>query len=324
MDITVAIPTYNGGDRIPFVLAALQNQQHQPQLNWEILVVDNNSTDRTSQIVHDYQSRLPRLRLCQETQQGAGYARQRAFRSAAGEIVAFLDDDTIPEPDWVQQVYEFAQAYPQAGAYGSRVRGRFDGELPPNFERIAPFFALTDRGDRPKIYEKSSRLLPPSAGLAVRKLVWQTTVPERMILTGRTKTSMLTGEDLEMLAHIQASPWQIWYNPAMQIHHQIETWRLTPAYLRPFFRGIGLSRYVTRMIGRPWAAKIALTVAYLGSDLVKILRHLLRYRQSLKNNLVAVCELELFWGSLISPFYLGYLGLRLGRRLPVQSGGERS
>ena len=53
--ITVAIPTYNGAQRVPQVLERLLAQQHLENIKWEVLVIDNNSTDNTPQIVHDFQ-----------------------------------------------------------------------------------------------------------------------------------------------------------------------------------------------------------------------------------------------------------------------------
>jgi glycosyltransferase involved in cell wall biosynthesis len=313
MDITVAIPTYNGAERLPEVLRQLQRQQQTEAIAWEILVVDNNSSDCIQEVISHFQATMPHLRWCQESMQGEGFARRRAFSEARGELVAFLDDDTIPDTHWVSAVVRFAKIHPQAGAYGSRVHADYAVPPPPNFDRIAAFLAITERGNQPLLYGKSSRLLPPGAGLVVRKSVWQQYVPEKMILTGRVEGNMLTGEDLEMLSHIQASPWEIWYNPAMEITHKIPAWRLEKKYLVPCLRGIGLTRYVTRTIGIKGIKKYVLILAYLGNDFRKILWHVLKYRAAVKTDLVAACELSLLTSSFISPFFLwrnGYLGKR--------------
>src|SRR5215813_13772785 len=107
MDITVAIPTYNGATRLPEVFRQLQRQQQTEAITWEILVVDNNSTDCIYEVMAYFQTTMPRLRSCRESMQGAGFARRRAFKEARGELVAFLDDDTIPNCDWVSAVAQF-------------------------------------------------------------------------------------------------------------------------------------------------------------------------------------------------------------------------
>ena len=312
-DFTVAIPTYNGESRLPAVLDCLRSQVNTKHICWEIIVVDNNSTDQTAKIVQNYQANWNQdysLKYCWESQQGAAFARKRAIKEAQGQLIGFLDDDTLPNPDWVEAAYLFGQKHPGAGAYGSQIRGDYEIEPPPNFERIKAFLAITERGDEPLLYNPKLKFLPPSAGLVVRKEAWLASVPSHCILSGRVPGSMLTSEDLEVVAYIQQAGWEIWYNPTMEITHKIPGDRLTKDYLIPFIGGIGLSRYVTRMVGvKPWL-KPALTLAYIGNDLRKIVIHLLKHGTAVKTDLVAACEMELFVKSLISPFYLlknGYL-----------------
>ncbi|MEA5569493.1 hormogonium polysaccharide biosynthesis glycosyltransferase HpsE [Calothrix sp. UHCC 0171] len=313
IDFTIAIPTYNGSARLPELLERLKKQINTDNLSWEIIVIDNNSTDNTAEVVKSYQAnwRFPyALKYCFEAEQGAAYARKRAIKEAKGEIIGFLDDDNYPEPDWVAQAYIFGKQNPQIGAYASQIHPAWEVEPPTNFQRITPFLAITERGDIPLLYDKNKKLLPPSAGLVIRKQAWINSVPEKPILTGRANGNMLTGEDTEMLSYIQKSGWEIWYNPKMEIYHQIPKWRLSKDYLIPFFRGIGLSRYITRMVDiQPWARPF-FSIIYIINDLRKIVFHLIKHRFSVKKELVAACELQLFISSLISPFYLwrnGYL-----------------
>jgi glycosyltransferase involved in cell wall biosynthesis len=310
VDFTVAIPTYNGAQRLPDVLEALKSQTG-TNFTWEVLVVDNNSRDTTAEVVQAYQQNSPYpIRYYLEATQGAGFARKRAIQEAQSELIGFLDDDNIPTATWIAAAYTFAQEYPKAGAIASRIQGEFEVEPPEDFSRLLSFLALTERGSDPLIYEPAKKVLPPSAGLVIRKQAWLESVPERLILNGRVDGNMLTAEDLEMLSYIQRSGWEIWYNPAMQVRHKIPKQRLEREYLIPFFRGIGLSRYVTRMLSvKPWQRSLAL-IAYTLNDIRKITFHLLKYRTKVKTDLVAACELELFTSSLISPFYLwrkGYL-----------------
>ncbi|RCJ30055.1 glycosyl transferase [Nostoc minutum NIES-26] len=313
LDFTIAIPTYNGASRLRELLQRLQNQICTENFSWEIIVVDNNSNDDTAKIVQNYQENWQcpyPLKYCFELQQGAAYARKRAVQEAKGQLIGFLDDDNYPDLNWVAAAYAFGQKYPQAGAYASQIHPQWEVEPPENFQRIAPFLAITERGDLPLLYEPSKKLLPPSAGLVVRRQAWLDSVPNQSILTGRVTGNMLTSEDLEMLSYLQKSGWEIWYNPEMEIYHQIPKSRLQREYLIQFFRGIGLSRYVTRMVNiKSWIKPFAL-LAYMINDVIKILLHLLKYRFQVKTELVAACEMQLFLSSLISPFYLwknGYL-----------------
>lgn len=74
IDFTVAIPTYNGACRLPKVLEKLQMQVGVEHLNWEIIIVDNNSSDGTAKLVEEYQAswrHRAKLRYCVECKQGA-------------------------------------------------------------------------------------------------------------------------------------------------------------------------------------------------------------------------------------------------------------
>ena len=307
IDFTVAIPTYNGENRLPELLGRLQKQINTEDISWEIIVIDNNSNDNTAKLIRDYQATweypFP-LKYLLETNQGAAYARQRAINEANSELIGFLDDDNYPVSNWVEKAYHFGQNNPRTGAFASQIHPNWEIEPPDNFQQIAPFLAITERGNLPLVYQPQKKLLPPSAGLVVRRQAWLESVPKKSILTGRVTGNMLTGEDLETLSYIQKAGWEIWYNPEMEIYHQIPQWRLQKEYLLPFFRGIGLSRYVTRMINiQPWVKPIAF-IAYMLNDLKKIFLHLCKYRFKIKTELLPACQMQLFVSSFISPFYL--------------------
>ncbi|MBD1853048.1 hormogonium polysaccharide biosynthesis glycosyltransferase HpsE [Leptolyngbya sp. FACHB-711] len=306
VNFTVAIPTYNSEQRLPEVLQCLRLQVVPAELVWEVIVVDNNSRDRTAQVIADYQaSDFPcPLWYVLEPRQGAAFARQLAIQEAQSDLIGFLDDDNLPDKHWVAAAYQFAQSHPQAGAFGSQIHGEFEVAPPPNFKRIQSFLAIVERGNQAYCYEPSKRMLPPSAGLAVRKNAWLQAVPGTTALVGRVQGSMLAGEDTEVLNYIQRSGWEIWYNPEMQVRHKIPAWRLEQAYLAACLRGIGLSRSVIRMSRlKPWQKPFML-FAYLGKDLHKLISHFLKYRAQLKTDIVAACEMELYLSILMSPIYL--------------------
>ncbi|MFP4124604.1 hormogonium polysaccharide biosynthesis glycosyltransferase HpsE [Coleofasciculus sp.] len=307
LTFTVAIPTYNGASRIREVLERLRRQTGTESIPWEVIVIDNNSTDNTAEIVQAYQENWSAdnpLRYCVEARQGAGFARQLAVQEAQAPLIGFLDDDNIPALNWVAAAVAFAQAYPQAGAYGSQIHPDFEVPPPDSLRPILPFLAIAERGDQPFRYEPRHKLLPPSAGLVIRKQAYLDTVPNQLILTGRIQGNMLTGEDLEMLSYMQLNGWEIWYNPAMEIDHKIPHKRLERDYLIPFIRGIGLSRFVTRMLSvKPWQRPLAF-IAYTVNDLRKLIIHSLKYQGKLESDLVAACQWQLVLSSLESPFYL--------------------
>ncbi len=317
LDFSIVICTYNGAQRLPDLFERLkQCCQLKPNgevsglegrsLQWEILVVDNNSSDDTAAVVNQAQANWPEefpLRYCFEAQQGASYARELGVKEAKAELIGFLDDDNLPATDWVYAAYDFALKHPSAGAFGSQIHGDFEVEPAEELKPLLPFLAIVERGAEPLRYDSMKRMLPPSAGLVVRREAWLDSMPEICLLRGRNQDSMLTGEDTEALTYLLRSGWEIWYNPAMRLWHRIPHWRLERSYLIPFFQGIGLSRYVTRMQAlSPWLRPLALP-AYALNDLRKAGALLLRHGFKLRQNLTAQCQLTLILYSLRSPIY---------------------
>lgn len=308
LDITVVIPTYNGGERVPQVLDRLKQQVDVDALTWEVIVCDNNSCDRTADVVSEYQQNwLPQcpLRYCFVAEQGAAYARQRGVMEASGTIVAFLDDDNIPAHDWLSQVQQFAIAYPQAGAFGSQIHGDFQGVLPDGFEHIACFLAIVERGNSPHLYRPASKILPPAAGLAVRKDAWIASVPERLFLNHKGKSAGLASEDLEAMLHIQKAGWEIWYNSDMVVTHQIPGERLQREYLVTLLRCVGLSRFYIRWLGTKDWQRLFKVPAYIANDLRKLALHYLKNGPRQSNwDIVVACERSLLTSTLASPVFL--------------------
>jgi glycosyltransferase involved in cell wall biosynthesis len=307
VNFTVAIPTYNGENRLPKVLEQLRTQKGVENLNWEIIVVDNNSKDNTAKLIQNYQANWSHpfpLRYCFEPEQGLAFARNKAIKEAKGEFVGFLDDDNLPALNWVNAAYKFGQEHPSSGAYASQIHGLFEVEPSEHLKKIIFYLAITERGTKPLLYEPRKKGFPPGAGLVVRRQVWNDCVPKRLFLTGRIGTSMLAGEDAEALFYIHKADWEIWYNPVMEIEHIIPSWRLERNYLISLMRGIGLSRYHLRMLLlKSWQKPVALFL-YLANDLRKLLLHFIRYRQVIESDIVAAAENALMLATLLSPLYL--------------------
>lgn len=313
LDFSVVICTYNGAQRLPELLQRLRDcyafgiaEAGDRALTWEVIVVDNNSSDLTAAVVQQQQCTWPSdcpLRYCFEARQGASYARELGVAEARAQLIGFLDDDNLPAPDWIDAAHRFAQDYPQAGAFGSQIHGEYEVAPPEELKSLLPFLAIVERGALPLRYDSLKRLLPPSAGLVVRRQAWLGSMPKSFWLRGRNPGSMVTGEDTEALTYLQRSGWEIWYNPAMRLWHKIPRWRFERSYLIPFFRGIGLSRHVTRMQGLPPGLRPLALPVYVLNDLRKALFLLLRHGSGLRQNLAAECQLALVLSSLRSPLY---------------------
>ncbi|NEP19589.1 MAG: glycosyltransferase family 2 protein [Leptolyngbya sp. SIO4C1] len=310
---TVVIPTYNGAERLPRVLAQLRSQTGVETLAWEILVVDNNSRDQTAalvqQIQKDWGDSTPRLNYVFEAQQGAAFARQRGIQSVQSEWIGFLDDDIIPADSWVAAAYAFYQAHPEVGAFGGQIHGDFEVPPPDNFKRIQSFLAIRERGSTAHLYRPEHLVLPPSAAWVINRRAWLSTVPLTPQLRGRTQGSMVQGDDYEPLIFMHKAGYSIWYNPAMHVHHQIPKRRLEPDYLIALSRGCGLCVCSLQMLRvEPWQAPLTMARLTLG-NFKRLARHWFEYGDISRADVVTQCERAFFVSSLVSPLY--FLSARL-------------
>jgi glycosyltransferase involved in cell wall biosynthesis len=307
LTLTVAIPTYNGSQRLPKLLEQLRSQLNPDLITWEILVVDNNSTDETATIIQSYQSTWVEpfpLRYCFEPEQGAAFARQRAIREAQGRLVGFLDDDNLPAPNWLEEVDRFAKQYPKAGAFSGQIHGTFEVEPPPNFKKIQDFLAIREHGSNPFRFEPDRLNLPPAAALVVRRQAWLESVPTSPILIGRVGKSMVGGEDYEVLLHLHKQKWEIWYNPQMHSYHYIPKHRLEPAYLKLLAHSCGLSTCQLRMITLATYQKPLIWSRTLLGNLRAVCLYLIQYRGRLKTELIPVMKLQFHLGGFLGCFWI--------------------
>ncbi len=160
---SVIVPAYQAEATLPCCLAGLDTQT-MPQDEFEILIVDNNSTDESSRIAIGH----GRARLLRETEQGAYAARNKALAHARGDVFAFTDPDCVPDPDWLERIDE-AMRKPgvmvvvgPADAAGHSV----SLDLLSKYERHKDAYALGSK--KPRIYYGHTN------NMAVRREVFQT------------------------------------------------------------------------------------------------------------------------------------------------------
>lgn len=315
MDFTVAICTYNGADRLPAVLDRLYRQTETQGIQWEVLVIDNNSYDNTKDVVLEYQQRWREdcsLRYDVESRQGVAYARSKAVQVAkSSDLIGFLDDDNWPSETWVAEAYRFGQEHPDAGAYGGIIHAQLDETPPDYFDRIKLLFAIYNRGNKPLQYHRSAkpRRIPAGPGSVIRKRAWYECMPKTLQLQGRDeagKTMLGSCEDLEMMYYIQNGNWEIWHNPKMAVWHHIPTRRLQRDYLLKVARTSGLSNHALRAarLHSSYRAVLMpiLTPLYALSDSYKAWSYYLKHRHQFASDVVKACEFESRMGRLLSPF----------------------
>src|SRR5207249_11869045 len=119
MDITIVLCTYNRCKSLVTALNSAVASELPEFVEWEIVVVDNNSKDATREVVEGFCNRYPsRIRYLFEPKQGKSNALNTGIREARGHILAFMDDDVRVETDWVQKLTAPLQDLQWSGSGG--------------------------------------------------------------------------------------------------------------------------------------------------------------------------------------------------------------
>ncbi|MEP6592530.1 MAG: glycosyltransferase family A protein [Acidobacteriota bacterium] len=127
-EVSVVIPTYNRAELLPALIDALLAQQRHA-IAYEILIVDNASTDGTAATVAARAH--PVIRYLYEPRPGASNARNAGIQHAAGALIAFIDDDLLPAADWLQTITATMRANPEADCVGGRIEPKWPRTPPP-------------------------------------------------------------------------------------------------------------------------------------------------------------------------------------------------
>lgn len=250
MDFSIAICTYNNARLLRWTLEGLTRVQVPSGLVWELLVVDNNSTDDTRRASEEFADRLP-LRYVFEPTQGLSHARRRALRETTAPCLAFIDDDCLLAPDWLREAVRFCQDHPRAGAVGGRVRLLWEAPPTPLARYCELNLAGQDRGDEPLQLPPEGFTYLVGAGLIVRRSVVTACGWDRDgYLTDRRGKELSSGGDSEMVLRIRNAGWELWYSPTLELQHWIPRQRMAATYLCRLTRGMGQSQVYLDLLGR--------------------------------------------------------------------------
>ena len=121
MRISAVICTHNRAHYLRTAIQSLADQTLNKD-RFEILVVDNGSTDATREVVTSEYSGVANLRYVYEPKLGHSQARNTGWQNAAGEYIAFLDDDAIASPEWLERIVDaFDTVHPKPACLGGRI-----------------------------------------------------------------------------------------------------------------------------------------------------------------------------------------------------------
>ena len=228
---TFIVCTYN---RVPFIQETIESilLHCAPKTNYELLVIDNNSTDGTAEVVKPFLQN-PVVRYVLETEQGLSHARNRGIQEAKNEILIFVDDDIDLDAHYLE-VCERLFANPDMNIVGGKVlpfNATVPEWLPKKYFYLASMFDLGDEA------QATDKLM--GANYALRK-----TVAERIGWynpeLGRKGNNLMAGEENDYLNRAKALGYSIFYEPRLIVYHKIAN-KLNQEYIYNYSRLNGRS-----------------------------------------------------------------------------------
>jgi glycosyltransferase involved in cell wall biosynthesis len=239
LGVTIAVCCHNSARRLPETLRHLLRQQAGREIEWEVLAIDNGSTDETAQVARRcWPTGAPApLRIAREETVGLSRARKRAFIEAAHEIVCFVDDDNWLCPEWVATVSKVMSAHPDVAVCGGPSVAVFEEDPPEWFERFARSYAVGPQGTERGYHVHGFW----GAGLVVRKSAWEQLYEGgfEQLLPDRVGGNLSSGGDTELCLALMRLGWKQWYEPDLRLQHYIPGDRTRWKDLRRLHRGFG-------------------------------------------------------------------------------------
>jgi glycosyltransferase involved in cell wall biosynthesis len=238
-EISVIICSYNRARYIREALESLYRQDISKDF-FEVIVVDNNSTDETDQVCHTFLNNHPDLngQYLKESQQGSSFARNTGAEAAKGRILVFMDDDAVAEADFISGYIKLFKEIPDAVGAGGRIIPRYIPDEPAWMSYyVSSLVGNFDYSPIRCAFKQGK--YPLESNMAVRNEAFKRIGGFNTDLPGVKGTLRIGGEGKDLFYRLTADGSSIIYDPAIRVMHVVETAKLTRAYMYRVASGIG-------------------------------------------------------------------------------------
>lgn len=262
--VSVVLCCYNSVNRLPKTLSYLAKQEIQKELVWELIIVNNNSTDTTASVAvniwQSYHTKIP-LTVVEEHKPGLSFAREKGISIAKYNVILFCDDDNWLDKNYVQTVFNTFSENDNLGALGGWCDAVFETYEPEWFSSFRGNFAVG------KPQESSGFLVDPKAylygaGLAINRQVYKTLKHKNFsnILTDRKGKKLSSGGDVELIYALKILGYKVYFNENLHFYHFMTKQRLSWGYLiklreSMYWSNFVLSIYIDAQKNTPYHLK---------------------------------------------------------------------
>jgi glucosyl-dolichyl phosphate glucuronosyltransferase len=238
--VSVIICTYNRDVYIRQSMESIANQDADRSL-YELILVNNNSTDRTHEICSSFGNEHPGLQYKYhiESSQGLSYARNRGLHESSGDLVVYIDDDAFAERSFVSNMIRFYDLHPAVMGSGGRIIPQFEAGKPEWMSKfLMKLVAAVDLGEEAIPFPKA--LFPIGANMTVRRQIFNK-IGEFDVNLGRKGKNLQGGEEKDIYVKMRELGHNPWYVPDTVVRHIIPASRMTKEFIRRQAHGIGYS-----------------------------------------------------------------------------------
>lgn len=240
--VSFIICTYNRASYLGDTLRSLLDF-HTTDYHYEIIVIDNNSSDDTAGVSQKYRTIASqkglKLHYHKETKQGLSFARNRGIRESAAKNVVFFDDDIRATKSLIPAWCAFFDQYPEATAAGGKIHVQFDAPRPDWMSHfLLPLLGHHDLGNRQKEYPVGK--YPFGGNMGFRKSIFDKVGLFNTEL-GRKGNQLNAAEEKELFQRIRGLSNPIHYLPYAFLYHRVDSKRLTIDFIRKQALGLGRS-----------------------------------------------------------------------------------
>ena len=242
MKVTVIICTRNRSPQLTATLRSAQEMVIPKGLEWELLIVDNGSSDNTAEVVRSFRNLLP-IRYVREEIAGLANARNLGVREAQGEYICWTDDDVLIDKEWLRAYVKAFENHPEASIFGGRVLPKLEAPTPKWFAKckdlppITSVLAKRDFGLEVLPVSIEGGRIPWGANYAVR------TSDQRQHLynphLGVAPHHKRTAEEVQVISKLLNKGCSGWWVPDAKVDHIIPARRQSVRYIFEYFFSAG-------------------------------------------------------------------------------------
>ncbi|NOR71689.1 MAG: glycosyltransferase [Methylomarinum sp.] len=243
LKISIAICTWNRADSLKETLTRLVQLNIPKEVNLNVIVVNNNSTDHTDEVIESFKKLLPITHVF-EKKPGVSNARNKAVEVASGDYILWTDDDVLVDKNWLSVYTEYFLNNSDIDVFGGPILPYYEGSPPKwlvnGIDAIRDAFALRNLSSYPIPFIPRSEALPFGANFAI-KLETQIKYLYSPKLGRQPGNINLLGEETLVINKILDSNKKGLWIPEAIVHHRVPLERQSIKYVSDYFIGKGES-----------------------------------------------------------------------------------